>query len=102
MDAEPPFRRRAGSVPHPDRPPGTPDPDVPIEHIVVVVMENHSFDNLLGALPVSGQPAADGLTFAGGKAQNSNPGGPSATGDAARVRAFPLTGTEQESHVTQS
>jgi phospholipase C len=102
MNATAPTQRRAGSVPDPDRPAGTGDPDVPIEHIVVVMMENHSFDNLLGALAVSGQPAADGLTFVDGRAQNTNPGPVGADGAAARVSAFPLGTTEQEAHVSQS
>jgi phospholipase C len=75
---------------------GSADPDVPIEHIVVLMMENHSFDNLLGALAASGQPAADGLTFVDGSAKNSNPG------PVGRVGAFPLDSTEQEAHVSQS
>ena len=38
---------------------------MPFDHIVVVMMENHSFDNVLGALSRSGQAAADGLSFDG-------------------------------------
>jgi phospholipase C len=41
--------RQPGSLPNPAVPPGT--ESLPqIEHIVVVMMENHSFDNLLGML----------------------------------------------------
>jgi phospholipase C len=41
---------------------------------VVVMMENHSFDNYLGMLPRRGQPLADGFTFdAAGRPLNSNP-----------------------------
>jgi hypothetical protein len=61
---------------------------MPFDHIVVVMMENHSFDNLLGELPRSGQPAADGLTFDGaGMATNTNPGheGDGARGEGVRV-----------------
>jgi len=50
-------------------PPGT-DTMPEIKHFVVVVMENHSFDNVLGTLK---RPGVDGLTFAGGAATNSNP-----------------------------
>ena len=75
---------------------------MPFDHLVVVMMENHSFDNLLGALPVSGQPAADALTFVDGRAQNSNPGPIRADGALRRVGSFPLTTTDQESHVSQS
>ncbi len=45
-------RRFAGSsarLPHPDVPPGT-DTIPQIRHIVVLMMENHSFDNYLGTL----------------------------------------------------
>jgi len=41
--------RQAGSLPRPDLPAGT-DSVPQIEHIVVVMMENHSFDNVLGML----------------------------------------------------
>jgi phospholipase C len=51
---------------------------------------------------VHGQPAADGLTFENGKAQNSNPGRTDADGATLRFQAYPLAGTEQESHVSQS
>jgi phospholipase C len=45
-----------GTLPFPNRPAGMPAPDLapelnPIEHIVMVMMENHSFDNYLGMLP---------------------------------------------------
>ena len=61
------------------------------------MMENHSFDNLLGALARSGQPAADGLTFdSNGTALNSNPG---ANGP---IVSFPFSSTAQGSHVSQS
>jgi phospholipase C len=42
--------RQPGSLPRPTVPAGTPDPANPIEHIVVMMLENHSFDNVLGAL----------------------------------------------------
>ena len=53
--------RRPDSLPDPSRPAGTPDPRIPIEHVVVVMMENHSFDNYLGMLPRRGRRAADGF-----------------------------------------
>src|SRR5438552_3403905 len=40
-----------------------------IKHLVLLMMENHSFDNVLGTLD---RPGVDGLTFVGGAAQNSN------------------------------
>ena len=44
-----------GSLPNPGAPPGTPDQSMPFDHVVVVMMENHSLDNLLGALPLAGR-----------------------------------------------
>jgi len=53
----------AGSVPFPSRPVGKFTGAFPFDHLVLVMQENHSFDNYLGMLPVSGQPKADGFTF---------------------------------------
>ncbi len=89
--------RRPDSLPDPTRPAGTVDQAMPFEHIVVVMMENHSFDNLLGALARSGQPKAQGLHFNhAGVARNENPGagGP--------VNSFPFATTAQGSSVSQS
>jgi phospholipase C len=73
---------------------------MPFDHIVVVVMENHSFDNLLGALPRAGQPAADGLTFdSAGQPINTNPG---AAGTPATVTAFAFSSTAQGPRVSQT
>jgi phospholipase C len=92
--------RPPDSLPDPTRPAGTADEALPFEHIVVVMMENHSFDNLLGALTYDvppTQPHADGLTFsAAGVALNSNPG-PSAP-----VQAFPFPSTAQGPNVSQT
>ena len=89
--------RQPDSLPDPLRPPGTPTPLLPFDHIVVVMMENHSFDNLLGALARSGQPAADGLSFtSAGIALNSNPG---ADGT---VASFPFASTAQGANVSQT
>ncbi len=55
--------RRPNSLPFPHLPAGT--PSMPqIRNIVVLMMENHSFDNLLGMLPyeVRGRARVDGLT----------------------------------------
>ena len=66
--------RKPGSLPDPMRPAGSPTAALPFDHIVVVMMENHSFDNYLGMLPRRGQPLADGLTFdANGRPLNRNP-----------------------------
>ncbi|WP_375478513.1 alkaline phosphatase family protein [uncultured Jatrophihabitans sp.] len=89
--------RKPNSLPHPSRPAGTVDPSLPYDHIVVVMMENHSFDNYLGALSRHGQPKADGLHFSSsGVALNSNPGPHGA------VRAYPFADTAQGSGVTQT
>ena len=89
--------RAPDSLPDPKRPAGAVDEALPFDHIVVVMMENHSFDNLLGALHRSGQPKAQGLKIdAKGVAHNSNPGpeGP--------VYSFPLPTTAQSPTVTQT
>jgi phospholipase C len=67
--------RRPDSLPFPDLPAG--HPSMPkIEHIVVLMMENHSFDNLLGMVPyqVLGRRHVDGLTRRKGRISNWNPG----------------------------
>jgi phospholipase C len=71
---------------------------MPFDHIVVVMMENHSFDNLLGDL---GRTRTDvkALTFANGKATDSNPGSGALP---AQVTAFPLASTAQATNITQS
>jgi phospholipase C len=51
-----------GALPFPNLPEGT--PTMPqVEHIVVLMMENHSFDNILGMLPhqVASRRKVDGL-----------------------------------------
>ena len=73
-------RRRPDSLPFPNRPPGT-DTLPEIEHIVVLMMENHSYDNYLGMLG-----RGDGFTLgADGKPTNWNP-----TVDGRRQVAFPM------------
>ena len=45
-----PHRPRPDELPYPDRPMG--EPGIPaIEHVVLVMLENHSADNVLGLLP---------------------------------------------------
>ena len=64
-----------------------------IDHIVVVMQENHSFDNYLGMLG-----RGDGFTLdRHGRPTNTNP---DPTGG--YVRAFHETDTSQAGHVTQS
>ena len=84
--------RHPGSLPNPSLPGGT-DTIPEIDHIVVVMQENHSFDNYLGMLG-----RGDGFTLDHrGRPRNTNPdpaGG--------YVRAFHETDTNQAGHVTQS
>src|SRR5436190_22796228 len=62
--------RRPDSLPDPRRPAGT-DTIPQIEHIVVVMMENHSYDNHFGMLRRAG---ADGFRLGfNGKPLASNP-----------------------------
>jgi Phosphoesterase family len=95
-----PPTREPDSLLRPGQPAGTVDDAMPFDHIVVVMMKNHSFDNLLGALPRAGQPAADGLTFdSAGRPINTNPGG---VGTPATVTAFAFSSTAQGPHVSQT
>src|SRR3954454_16153497 len=67
-------QRKPDSLPDPSRPAGTVDPAMPFDHVVIVMQENHSFDNCFGMLPKRGQPRADGFSFdASGKPTNANP-----------------------------
>jgi phospholipase C len=62
--------RLPGSLPYPELKAGT-DTIPEIKHIVVLMMENHSYDNHLGMLPRSG---ADGFPLgANGKPKANNP-----------------------------
>ena len=66
--------RKPDSLPDPGRPAGTPTNALPFDHIVMVMQENHSFDNYFGMLPRRGQPLADGFRFdRHGTPLNSNP-----------------------------
>lgn len=77
--------RAAGDRPDPSRPEGT-DTLPQIEHIIVVMMENHSYDNYLGVLG-----RGDGFTRdANGKPTDSNA---DAAGNA--VKAFHMANTCQ-------
>jgi phospholipase C len=62
--------RRPGSLPYPHLKPGT-DTIPQIKHVVVLMMENHSYDNKLGML---GRKGADGFRLGpGGKPLATNP-----------------------------
>ncbi|MBV9424070.1 MAG: hypothetical protein JOZ98_14235 [Solirubrobacterales bacterium] len=66
--------RKPDSLPFPHLPAGTPSMRH-IEHIVVLMMENHSFDNVLGLVPyqAAGRELVDGLTRRRGRVVNFNP-----------------------------
>jgi len=89
--------RMPGSLPNPSVAAGTADTTLPFDRIVVVVMENHSFDGHLGMLSVRGQPKADGLTLNASQIPtNSNPL------DGGYQKSFHMQGTCQPGGVTQS
>ena len=91
--------REAGSLPRPQDEVGAPDDAMPFDHVVVVMMENHSFDNLLGELSRT-RAEVDGLEFdSSGQARNSNP---SVAGGPSDVPAHALPNTAQAKNVTQS
>jgi phospholipase C len=91
--------RRAGSLPVPEQPAGTVNDGMPFDHIIVVMMEIHSFDNLLGDLGRT-RTDVDALEFDGsGAPTNNNPGAGGAPGS---VTAFPFASTAQAKQVTQS
>jgi phospholipase C len=75
----PTTNRAAGSLPFPRLAEGT-DTLPQIEHIIVVMMENHSYDNILG---ISGR--GDGFTLHNGVPTPSNP-----DGHGNLVHAFPM------------
>jgi phospholipase C len=76
--------RQPGSLPYPALSPGT-DTIPQLQHIVVVMMENHSYDNRLGTLR---RPGADGFTFAHGAPTATNP---YANGDVQHAFRMPTT-----------
>jgi phospholipase C len=79
--------RRPDSLPFPSRRPGT-ESMPQIKHVVVLMMENHSFDNLLGMVPhrIPGRRDVDGFTVRRGRPVDANR---DATG--ARVFARPMS-----------
>ena len=85
---------RAGSLPRPDQPAGT-DLLPRIKHIVVLMMENHSYDNYLGTLADRGE----GLPLG----PDGQPTASNAGAGGRDVRAFHLPSTAQRTGVpTQS
>jgi phospholipase C len=69
-----PWLRKPDSLPDRRRPAGTPTAKLPFDHVVVLMMENHSFDCYFGMLPRRGQRLADGFTLdSRGRPINRNP-----------------------------
>ena len=66
--------RKPNTLPFPHMPAGT-ESMREIRHVVVVMMENHSFDNMLGkvAHQVPGRRSVDGWTMRNGRVVDSNP-----------------------------
>jgi phospholipase C len=94
--AAPQSTRNAGSLPFPDIPVGTANEQMPFDHLVVVMMENHSFDNLLGGLSRT-RSDVDGLSFdSAGNATNTNP-----SSDGGLITAHALRDTSQAQNLTQ-
>ena len=68
--------RGPGAMPYPSLPVGQYTGAFPFDHMVLVMQENHSFDNYLGMLPVCGQPQGRWLHVQrGGRAGQLEPGG---------------------------
>jgi len=82
-------RRGAGPGPHPEpsAAPGT-DQLPQVEHIVILMMENHSYDNYLGMLDGRG----DGLP----RDAHGLPTSTNTAADGTTVRMRPFTGTRQQ------
>jgi phospholipase C len=95
--------RPPGSLPFPSRPAGSVNPELTpelanIDHIIVVMMENHSFDNYFGMVPqLPGRHDVDGFTLAPDGMPTATQTAPNGT----VVRAFPAR-TPCQGSVSQS
>src|SRR5580704_14508414 len=92
---------RPGDRPDPSRPPGT-DMLPQIKHIVVLMMENHSFDNYLGTLGRGEGAQAEGALGRGEGLPAGDDGQPEAENPDATgqlVRSYPLGSTVQHEGV---
>lgn len=86
------MRRQPGTLPFPKLPEGT-DTIPQIEHVIVLMMENHSFDNYLGTLG-----RGDGFRMRGGRPSAAN-----RDADGTLVRAFHMPSTcQQDGHPGQN
>jgi len=64
--------RLPDSLPDPSRAAGTPDATMPFDHVVVVMMENHSFDNFLGSLSLVRPDVVGQFSYRSGKPTYTN------------------------------
>jgi phospholipase C len=71
-EAMPDCSRAAGSVPDQARKAGSPEAKIPVDHILVIMQENHTFDNYFGALS---DPKHYGAAVDGHQTGMSNPDG---------------------------
>ena len=95
--------RPPGSRPFPSRPAGSLNPDLTpelanIDHFIVVMMENHSYDNYFGMLPQQPGRSLDGFTLAADGMPTATQTAP----DGSTVRAFPAGTPCQPGGISQS
>ncbi len=91
-DAAPRQHRKPGSLPNPKHPEGT-DQIPQIEHVIVLMMENHSFDNYLGMLG-----RGDGFRL-----RNGRPAAANRDADGTLIRAFHMpSACQQDGHPGQN
>ena len=98
--------RKPDSRPFPGLPAGHPTPGLErIEHVVVLMLENHSFDNILGMVPhqVRGRHTLDGFRFGHhGRPINWNPTTATPTVTRPRVYAIRAASPCQPNNVIQT
>ncbi len=99
--------RLPGSLPFPDRPAGEPQIDLApelanIDHIIMVMMENHSFDNYFGMLPWHVASRAGQVDGWSALAADGRPTATQTDPSGNTYRAFPLPDACQPLGVSQS
>jgi phospholipase C len=91
-ETPPPCPFGPGDHPAATLPPGTPlGADIPIDHVLVLMQENRSFDHYFGRLPHTGQRHADGLPRG---ASNPDPTGGPAIGTFHQTRTCEADGLD--------
>ena len=99
--------RAPGSRPFPTRPAGQPQPDLApelanIDHIIIVMMENHSFDNYFGMLPYRVPALASRVHGFPSVGPDGIPMATQTDSNGVAHRAFPMTTPCQPGAVSQS